>query len=215
MSKARELILEAGRLQIARNGIKGVQVVSLCEQAKVPRTTFYREFSNSQEVVVTVIKDYWATSVANIADEVISLPSEVRWSQFFIRLLTKVAKQPSFLNDENILPIVRLINRHYIAQAHEIGRGMHFLIVEGQKDGTVRNDVSVDEIAHWVLRQSWSLSSLPLIGEETEEDLEHYIDRFFLPALRGMQTIPVHQVLIKLDSIDERLKKLEPIINRN
>jgi AcrR family transcriptional regulator len=207
MSKVRERILKAAT--DLRAGLKSAQVQTICESAGVSRTSFYREFRNADDVVATLAIQHWTQSMASVVQTALALPPQERWIEFMYMLAMRSNKQPTIINNENIIHVISLMYRDDGAHLDEIIEVMRPLIEKGQQEGTVRTDIGVAQIADWLLRQSWAQTSVPFVGGDVEQQYRQYVKLFILPALSTTNQEPVKQVISEIDKLAQALERIE------
>lgn len=217
MTALRERILKAAKQQFRHAGGRGLRVHDICESAGVSRTSFYREFRNTDDVVAALAVRRWSQALGEaLAHAKMRDSAAERWSSFIFDMARRTAAEPEqFAAGDGMIHVIGLMYRDDGAHLREIIDVIRPCIEASQREGTIRTDVSIEDIADWLLRQIWSLASVPFPSQPGAEDadaqLHRHIQHFILPGLLRPQHDAVlpQQVLAEIDKLGQALRRIE------
>jgi hypothetical protein len=160
--------------------------------------------------VATLAVRRWKQTLAEVIDAVMALPTPVeRWSRFIFDMARRSAEEPGlFIGGDSLIPIIELMYHDNGALLQEIVEVMRPCIESSQRAGMVRTDAGVAEIADWLLRQIWSLSSVPFPGGDADGQMWRHIECFVLPGLLKT-TGASGQVLAEVQKLSQALQRIE------
>lgn len=194
MSKARDRIVAAARQCIFAKGVAATSVQDISEMAQVARSSFYRHFRDIDDVLVALAIGIWTEQLVTLTGEVQTIATvRQRWTHYLARMVTtgsQLQTQDSLFSEDHFVRLVRLFYRGPKRPIDDLVAVMTPLLETAQASGELRTDVSVEELAIWLLRQSWALCSAPPFGGWQAGGLTRYIETFVLPSLLNPQLQP-------------------------
>ncbi len=189
----RRLLLARGAVMLMEKGYHGTGIQEVVDSVKVPKGSFYNYFDSKEHFAREVIRFSAALTMdeldAQLArDDVEALQliaecferqgchceeSEFREGCIFGNLAAEVAESSE-------------VCRHAAAEAMEaMGRKYRDVLARGQREGTVRSDVSAGELAE-LLVNAWEGAVLRMKVVKSKRPLEQVVGllmgKFFRPA---------------------------------
>ena len=214
MATVRERILHVAQIAIENGQFDGTQVQMLCEQAKVSRTSFYREFRNVDDVIATLAISRWRRSLEKMIGKFQeSQPDQEGWRLFFLEWASKSQGESEQLSaGGGVIQIVRLMYQGDGRYLTEITDVLNPVFEQGQSAGIIRTDVRPEYLSDWLLRQIWSLTSIPFPVCHTQQQLEQYFDSFIFPTLMSPTSVDNEgQILLlsKVSAMEQAIARIE------
>lgn len=206
---ARDRILKAADACFRENGVRNTNVLEIVARAGVGRSTFYRNFRDLDEILVTLAVGVWTKHLPVLTRGLLmtSVPARQRWRDFLVTL----ALIPRTSDPENPIhgpdAFFHVIGQFYGAypeKRQEVVTSLVPLIAAAAKRGELRDDTAPDRLAEWILRQGWALSSLPLPEWSKRRELEDYVETFVLESILS----PEQRGLVGADTDLTRLSRL-------
>lgn len=187
MSKAQDKILDAARRCFREQGILQTNVLDIVNAAGVGRTTFYRQFRDLDDILVTLAARILTDSLPALTGELESTAGNARqrWRDFIaaiVQIGLRGSEDPLHA-EVTYLRVIRLFYGNYGDKLRLLVEALAPLIDRAKTRGELRTDIASERIAEWLLRQAWALTSLPLSGRWQHSELDDYIDTFLLPSL--------------------------------
>lgn len=214
MSTTQEKILAAARQCLAARGVGQTSVLDIVAAAGISRTTFYRQFRDMDDILVTLAARLLTDRLHELARLLTqpALPATERWRDFIaavVRIRETEAGNP--LNaDAEFHYVVRLFYGTYRDKLQQMVNSLEPLINAGKTAGELRTDVDSARIGEWLLRQSWALASLPMESHWPQDQLLEYITTFLLPALlRPNATDNTARLSKEIDRLERITARLE------
>lgn len=203
----RERILQVTAELVQQQPVKSLRVQDICAAAGISRTSFYREFSNIDDVIGTHAIQRWRRTMTTVITGLPTATTLERWRQL-LGVMTRLAasKADGLIRDDSVLYIIGLMYKDDGTHLKELIAVLRPMIEQARAEGVFRNDLSVEDIADWVLRQSWVLASVPLPGSNPDADLQRYIDLALAavqkPAAANDQLLTeIRQLGTKIDAL--------------
>lgn len=187
MRNVEQRILKAAEQCFVAHGVIATQVQQIVEAAGIARSTFYRYFRDVDDVLLKIVTQLWVLHLQQLLEQTSTLacPAQ-RWRGLIVGMANSGSERPlgnAFVAEDIFLHVVRLIYRNpQNAQAQLIER-MVPAIKKAQANQELRTDIGAQQIAEWLLRQAWALSSTPPVEGWQTAELDNYIDIFLLPGL--------------------------------
>jgi AcrR family transcriptional regulator len=194
---------------ISAEELDSVSVEAVAQAAGVSRATAYRHFGDREGLLFHAAMELTRRHAEVVADLVAGLPT----------LAAKVEEALAYMAAQ--IKVDRML--HMLLTSHrspEIGRALHQLSQQimgpayqaAQRDGQIRNDVSVDELLRWIAEQRQVMIGLRL----SEADARVWVRAFVLPALRpqGPSTASGPELRAVLADLDDRVAALGAVVRR-
>lgn len=204
-------ILNAARQCFRERGVRQTSVLDIVAAAGIGRSTFYRQFRDIDDILVTLSARLFIERLPALA-VVLSSPGLAagrRWRDFLAAIveLGQDADADDPLRAEDIaLHVTRLYYGAYPDKRQQVIDALVPLIDAAKTAAELRTDVASERIAEWILRQTWVLSSLPMASQWSRAELDDYIETFVLPSLmRRDDAAAGPAVMQRLESGIERL----------
>ena len=212
MSSLRIKILATAEHYLKNHSLADAQINALCQSAGVSRTSFYREFKNLDDMFSCLVASMWVNILKDIIADVEAIEAPEQRLFEFSKQVASIAQSRRYLpwDEKNITHAVKLMHK-------EDGKGLAAILgvvspfmLRCQQQGGLRQDLHSDEIADWILRQMWTLMSIPLPPSVANEPLDRYIQIFIVDALRPNTTTAAKadDINTKLDQILDKLRYL-------
>lgn len=146
-SASAQKILETAKLLFWKYGIKRVTVEEICAEASVSKMTFYRQFKNKHELVMTLLTQIYEQGIADYAEIMsreISFPEKVK-ALVLMNHQTSQNLSPEFMKEvyqsEDVELQALLANYSEKSQ-----RQTRQAFTKAQQDGWIRADLKMDSI---------------------------------------------------------------------
>lgn len=155
---AREQILQAGVETLHTQGFNGAGVQDITQAAGVPKGSFYNHFESKEALGVEALEQYWQRGVEALADlrEGDDL-AIVQLQRYFARL-DALARKRRYERGCLIGNLSIEMADHSEAIRRKLGsvfktwcKEIEICIARGQGEGSIRNDVSADILAAFML----------------------------------------------------------------
>lgn len=192
MAKTQDRILDAARRCFREQGIRQTNVLDIVNAAGVGRTTFYRQFRDLDEILVTLTAQILTNRLPALTAELEGSTGDTRerWCNFIAAIVEiglREGSEDPLLADDIYLHISRLFYGVYNDKHRQVVEALVPLIDRGKTRGELRTDVASERTAEWLLRQTWSLVSLPMSSQWSRAELDEYIETFVLPSLLRLE----------------------------
>lgn len=187
MSKVEEKILEAARQCFSIHGGVATQVQQIVETAGIARSTFYRHFRDVDDVLLTLVIQLWVQHLEHLLTHLAAQPDTAqRWRQLLVNMVelsSQSGQGNALFSGSSFLHVVQLFYRDTQRAQQRLIEVLVPSIKKAQATLQVRTDIGAEQIAEWLLRQAWALSSIPPKDGWQPSELGVYIDTFVLPGL--------------------------------
>ena len=193
VTNVRNKILDSAQKCFRELGIRQTSVLDIVAAAGIGRSTFYRQFRDLDDILVTLAAQTFIARLPAFAVVLTraDLPPRERWRDFLAAIVEngQVTDADNPLRGEDInLHVTRLYYGAYPDKHEQTIGAMVPLIEAGKEANELRTDVASTRIAEWILRQTWALSSLPMSLRWERSELNDYIETFVLPSLLHRDT---------------------------
>lgn len=161
ISKSARAILAAARILFWKHGIKRVSVEEVCEAAGVSKMTFYRNFSNKEEVALRVLEE--VTSAARKKHERL-LQSDEPFSEKIIGMIQLKIEASEGISKELIRDIFKndwTALKEFIHEQHKISEAM---LIKYFKEAQIKGELSKE------LKIPFILYFLEVIREKMQDE---------------------------------------------
>jgi AcrR family transcriptional regulator len=217
MSNVEERILKAAEQCFATHGVIATQVQQIVEVAGIARSTFYRYFRDVDGVLLKIVIQLWVMHLQQVLEQTntFTTPAQ-RWRGLIVGMASSGSELPrgnALFAEDSFLHIVRLVYRNpQNAQTHLIEL-MVPAIKKAQANQELRTDIGAQQIAEWLLRQAWALSSAPPVDGWQTAELDNYIDIFLLPGLLH-PTPPENNQSAAIERLSRELQRLTCVVEK-
>lgn len=217
MSNVEQRILKAAEQCFATCGSVATQVQHIVEAAGIARSTFYRYFRDVDDVLLKIVIRLWVSHLQEVLQQTsaFSNPAQ-RWRSLIVAMARSGSELPlgnALYAEDSFLHVVRLVYRNpHSAQTHLIAL-MVPTIEKAQASQELRTDVGAQQIAEWLLRQAWALSSAPPVEGWQTTELDSYIDTFLLPGLLH-PTRHESNPSVAIERLSRELQRLTGVIEK-
>lgn len=148
-----EIIKAAGEI-LNSSGIQGLTTKNLAEKIGVAEGTLYRHFNSKDEIIVTMGDFVLQTTKERLNVFFDKEKTELQQlTTFFESQILFVYQHPYFLKilfSDTILSVEDVYPRH-LEMLYMIQERVTIAIKNGQKNGTIRNDIAPDSTAHIIM----------------------------------------------------------------
>ncbi|MEP7348427.1 MAG: TetR/AcrR family transcriptional regulator [Sphingorhabdus sp.] len=212
MTSVRARIMAAAWDSFRQSGIAGTRPEDVARLAGVARSTFYRHFKGIDDALVAVAIEQ---GQANLRDALAgarqSELGEICWTRFVCCAVGGLTSGDlaELVGQDYMMTVVRLT---YGGQNHARYAAFADLIVPAlERDieaGRLAAHIPPQDMAEWLLRQIWSLASVPPFPGGDEVALHHYVECFIVAGLLRQAPPP------PLDNLSERVEAIWHSVNR-
>lgn len=215
----RDEVNTALRIQLAaarcfkKLGLRNTTVEEILQEGKVSRSTFYRHFASIDavilEVVMTSAVEEFAKGIAKLDKK---SPISTRLAQLLTHMILGADKQPwagVFFDDKNVLILARLFLQSKTAGVHQLSKSFEPLLLEAREAGLTRPGMKLTEVAEWLMRSIWLLTTVPRPGGWKREDLMAYVLAYVVPSVIADQPTPPSDNIFSL----EQQQKLDQLLS--
>lgn len=206
---SREAILAAAMVCFDQHGLRGARVEDVLQEAGVSRGTFYRQFTGIDAVIVELAvrsaRDLFAAAVLDSEDATMPVSARVAW--VVTRISGRESDPPILKMIEDSGDLMRLSNM--VVNTEEARRLLAApllpLLQTGQRDGSLRTDLSPEQMAEWLVRNASSIRQLPPPWSNNFSELLAYVNDFVMPALLARRNPGLEDVVARLGRIEQQL----------
>jgi len=213
MTSVRDRILRVARNSMAGGHTLNTQVQEICRQARVSRTSFYREFRNLNDVVAALAILRWRRVLERlVASHQQGEASRAGFRAFVLDLLANSQGESAYLDGgEGMHQVLEAMYSDTASYLDPLTGVLIPFVKSWQQQGVVRSDVPAACLTDYLMRQIWSLTSVPFPVQGVDQDLTTYLDCFVLPVVFAPvgQDRSDSQVLNKLDTLAQTLQRIE------
>lgn len=192
---AGDRILEATRVVLARDGIRGARMGKIAEEAGCSRATLYRYFPNKEALLHAYMVHIAESFLAVITERLRGLKSFderiVEAAAASVNLMQSREDVAPFFTEEGIGLTAQLTARA-AAMRDQLTEQISRESKSTKIDGCLRSDVTAAEAAEWVTRAIFSLATVPM-QERTPEALRDYLTKMLVPALVDSRSGPASE----------------------
>lgn len=182
---AGDRILEATRIVLARDGIRGARMGRIAEEAGCSRATLYRYFPNKEALLHAYMVHIAESFGAVLAQKLRGLRSFderiVEAAVASVRLIQSREDVAPFFTEEGIGLTTQLTARA-VAMRDQLAEQIRRQSQSDKIDGCLRRGVTSAEAAEWVTRAIFSLATVPM-QSRTDDQLRDYLEKMLVPAL--------------------------------
>jgi AcrR family transcriptional regulator len=188
ISKSVKSILSTAKTLFWKHGIKKVSVEEICETAGVSKMTFYRNFSNKEELAIRILDDFIQISQAKynqfMDDENLALSEKI---EKIIALKREGAKDMSVEFMQDIYKNDFHSLQKYIAEQQVKSRlTLQNFLKKGQEKGEIRAGLKIPFIMEMLdIIQQKSMDENFLKGIENNPNLISDLISFFFYGIAG------------------------------
>lgn len=182
---AGDRILEATRVVLARDGIRGARMGKIAKEAGCSRATLYRYFPNKEALLHAYMAHIAEGFTAIIAERLRGLRALdvriVEAAAVSVELMQSRVDLAPFFTEEGVGLTAQLTARPAVMRdqlAEHICRESKSSKIEG----CLREGVTPGEAAEWITRAIFSLATVPM-QPRTGDELREYLDRMLVPPL--------------------------------
>ena len=187
MTKARDKILLAAQQCFGEAGVAGTNVQQIADCAGVARSSFYRHFRDIDDILLALATQMWTQQLQALCNKCEAIADPIqKWRIFINRMVamgTQLPESGAMFAENTILHVVRLFYRGQNDTTGKMNRALLPFVEQAKFRNELRNDIDSASITDWLLRQCWSLSSIPPANGWKDEALDHYINAFIFPSL--------------------------------
>ncbi|MBI9034394.1 MAG: TetR/AcrR family transcriptional regulator [Bacteroidales bacterium] len=190
MTKKQQQIFEVGKSLFWKHGTSRVSVEEICREAGVSKKTYYKYFSNKNELIRFILKhvtDEAILKYRSIMDSDMSFEEKVR-EQINQKLEGTKELSKEFLED-----IYKKGDPEILAFIGETSQKTMKMVtddyIEAQKQGDIRKDVSPKFMLYFMNQMMEMIKDERLVGmyESVNELIEEVINFFFYGVLSRHQ----------------------------
>jgi len=182
----KEVIIEAGRACFAENGISKTSMENIAEAANVSRRTVYRYFDDKDHLILAILEREALSMIARILPRVSSAKNigefivegmleairEIPLNPFLSRMLEPDSMG---ISSRIVMMADRLIELTVAAVAPEVEKA--------QASGVLRKSLAPEMLIDWVIRNLFSLLTIPSSTVRTEDQKRALLRSMLLPAI--------------------------------
>lgn len=181
-NKKYRAIFETARKLFWKHGFRRVTVEEICQKANVSKMTFYKHFSNKDELALAIIEKIYEENMKLFHEMMHSdLPFEEKM-ELQVRMKMEGTKD---ISEEFVRDIFddtdSEIHKYWITRANEAIKEVVQYYMEAQKKGWIRKDLSIDFMLYMINKFFEYSNDEHLISKyATMQDLIVEINKFFL-----------------------------------
>lgn len=187
---ARERLVDATEICLDRIGVAKATVDDVATQAQVSRATVYRYFRNRDELVLAVMLRELERSydrslhefAATATDATTAAEAIVEAAAYLLATIRGNAKLQLFLGP-GFSTATATVQGASEALFASVGADLRPELLAAQERGVLRSDVTVDDLAEWIVRTIISLLTVPGPRPRTPADDRRLLADFLVPAL--------------------------------
>ena len=182
---ARDRLLDAAEVCFRQYGISKTIVEDIAKQAQVSRATVYRYFAGRDAVVSGVILRETARYLERVQPRVESKPDLGEAILEFVAVANRAARRDETIgllfNSDEGLNSGGIIEGTSVALFEMVADFLRPIFVKRADE--VKDDVTVDDAAEWILRTSLSFLTVSGPRRRSDAGLNAYLRQFLLPSL--------------------------------
>ncbi|MEM9730032.1 MAG: helix-turn-helix domain-containing protein [Myxococcota bacterium] len=182
---AGDRILEATRVVLARDGIRGARMGKIAEEAGCSRATLYRYFPNKEALLhaymVHIAEGFQSVIVETLRELRAFDRRIVEAAAVSVELMQSRDDVAPFFTEEGVGLTAQLTARAAMMR-DQLGEHLERESCAKNIDGRLRDGVAPVEAAEWITRAIFSLATVP-IRDRTGAELRAYLEKMLIPPL--------------------------------
>ena len=189
INKNRRGLLEAARTLFWKHGIRRVTIQEICSEASVSKMTFYRQFTNKNEIAAQVLRDILEKGMGDYHR---IMQQEITFAEKMQQVIVLKHDATNNISDEFIKDIYQQnqTELHAMIESyqHEISTEVRNDFAQAQQNGFIRQDVEIDFIMYMMDRLTRMILDeklLALCGDSQQAIME--VTRFFFYGILTQQ----------------------------
>jgi AcrR family transcriptional regulator len=189
INKNRRALLEAARTLFWKHGIRRVTIQEICSEASVSKMTFYRQFTNKNEIAAQVLRDILEKGMGDYHR---IMQQEITFAEKMQQVIVLKHDATNNISDEFIKDIYQQnqTELHAMIESyqHEISTEVRNDFAQAQQNGFIRQDVEIDFIMYMMDRLTRMILDeklLALCGDSQQAIME--VTRFFFYGILTQQ----------------------------
>ncbi|MEM7436667.1 MAG: TetR/AcrR family transcriptional regulator [Myxococcota bacterium] len=187
---AGDRILDATRVVLARDGIRGARMGRIAEVAGCSRATLYRYFPNKEALLQAYMVHIADGFRAVLAERLRGMRSfEERFieaSAVSVELMQSREDVAPFFTEEGV-GLTAQLTGNAAAMRDQMAKLLAYESESSKIDGSLRAGVTPAEAAEWATRAIFSLATVP-IQQRSGQALRDYLRKMLVPALVAGET---------------------------
>ena len=153
INKNRRALLEAARTLFWKHGIRRVTIQEICSEASVSKMTFYRQFTNKNEIAAQVLRDILEKGMGDYHR---IMQQEITFAEKMQQVIMLKNESTNHISDEFVKDIYQQNQTELRAMIesyqHEISTEVRNDFAQAQQNGFIRQDVEIDFIMYMMDR---------------------------------------------------------------
>ena len=189
INKNRRALLEAARTLFWKHGIRRVTIQEICSEPSVSKMTFYRQFTNKNEIAAQVLRDILEKGMGDYHR---IMQQEITFAEKMQQVIVLKHDATNNISDEFIKDIYQQnqTELHAMIESyqHEISTEVRNDFAQAQQNGFIRQDVEIDFIMYMMDRLTRMILDeklLALCGDSQQAIME--VTRFFFYGILTQQ----------------------------
>ncbi|MEM7136539.1 MAG: TetR/AcrR family transcriptional regulator [Myxococcota bacterium] len=182
---AGDRILDATRIVLARDGIRGARMGRIAEVAGCSRATLYRYFPNKEALLhayMVHIADGFRAVLAERLRGMRSFEERlIEASAVSVELMQSREDVAPFFTEEGV-GLTAQLTGNAVAMRDQMAELLAHEAASSKIDGSLRDGVTAAEAAEWATRAIFSLATVPL-QRRSGQALRDYLRKMLVPAL--------------------------------
>jgi len=189
INKNRQALLEAARTLFWKHGIRRVSIQDICSEAGVSKMTFYRQFANKNEIAAQVLRDIFNKAMDDYHQ---IMQQHITFAEKMQQVIMLKNESTIHISDEFLKDIYQQNHTelHTMIQTyqHEISAEVRNDFAQAQKDGFIRQDVTIDFIMYMMDRLTQMIldEKLLAICNDSQQAIME-VTRFFFYGILTQQ----------------------------
>jgi AcrR family transcriptional regulator len=193
LTKRQQEIISIATRQIAAHGVKKLTIKTIAKELGVTEPALYRHFSNKHEILQTLINCYAEDVNASLDKARKAKTGMDQLQQYLLSREKQYAATPEwgrlsfceelFYNDEGLAQDILIL-------FNKVRLGLEAMIVRGQEDGSIRQDIPVRGIyllafgAHRILLTEWCYNNFQFDYPKEVDSLRDELKIILAPPVK-------------------------------